>query len=415
MSFTFSRSFCFYVVAFAIAGLTPFLLLPVLTKNMSPHSFGEVTSFVIWVGLLANIAGLCAHGFISVRFYKVDAEKFRSVVFSSIVTVAVAHLIAFILMMAAYKLIADIVSLPMNYALLAVVCSFFVSLNLQCLTIFQVNNRAELFLLARGVQALIELLFCFILLYFFTTESSARIYSYTFAIFASSILGVFLIWRLGCVVVGNYFVDGVELLKFSYPLIPHVLAGTALASVDRLVVSTKLGAGSLGIYMVAMQVGMAMLILIDPLNKSLMPWLFRQLKDGSYLTRRLIVVRTYQLFLVLILAGIILCSVAYYCFDMFVDDRYAYSRHLIPWFVAGFVIQGMYYTQVNYLFYAERTALLSAVTTSIAIIGWGISWKLTSAYELNGAAVSFFVNSLLLFITVWVVSSRVIPMPWKLG
>ena len=64
------RSIVIYACAFAVAGATPFLLLPVLTRHLSPAQFGEVTSFLMVTALLGNLAGLSAHGFVTVRYFK---------------------------------------------------------------------------------------------------------------------------------------------------------------------------------------------------------------------------------------------------------------------------------------------------------------------------------------------------------
>jgi O-antigen/teichoic acid export membrane protein len=89
-------------------------------------------------------------------------------------------------------------------------------------------------------------------------------------------------------------------------MLPHIVAGTAITYMDRLVVSSQLGTESLGIYMVAMQVGMGMIALIEPLNKALAPWLFERLSKGANQeVRHMIVQRTYQLYIALAIMGIL--------------------------------------------------------------------------------------------------------------
>lgn len=414
MSSKLSRDFYIYLVTFAVVGVTPFLLLPILTKHLSPTDFGEVTSFIIWTTLLASVAGLSSHGFVSVRFYKIESEKFRTLISSSIVAVASAHLLAAIMVYILFEILDKILNLPIEYTLFGVVTSFFLSVNLLLLTVFQVTTNPLLYLRVRVLQAFIEFVFCVAIIYLVVADSDARIYSYGLALIVSVILGMIYTRRLGLLGAQFKQVDIKALLKFSGPLMPHIVAGSIISSLDRLVVSTKLGADGLGIYMVAVQIGMAMIILIDPLNKALMPWLYAQLRKNSEHVRRMVVIRTYQLFVVLVIIGGLLCVVADYFFYKIIDVQYSTARSLIPWFVAGFVMQGMYYTQVNYLFYAERTSRLSIITVSVAIVGTLISWKMTSLYSLEGAAASFLINNALLFVMVWFASSKTVSMPWGL-
>jgi O-antigen/teichoic acid export membrane protein len=193
-----------------------------------------------------------------------------------------------------------------------------------------------------------------------------------------------------------------------------VAAGTAITYLDRMVVSSLLGAPSLGLYMAAMQIGMVMIALVEPLNKALAPWLFRQLARNDEAVRRMIVRRTYGLFVALALVGVVLAAAAWLLFERLVGAAYAEARPLVPWMVAGFVLQGMYYAVVNYLFFAERTGRLSATSSTVAVVGVGVSTLLTSQWGLVGAAVSFTINNALLLLLVWAVAAASVPMPWRL-
>lgn len=395
-----------------MAGVTPFLLLPILTKRLTPQQFGEVTSFLVLTALLGNIAGLTAHGFVSVRFFKTAVEKFRILVSSSIAAVTAAHGLALIGVALLFPLLANALALPLGYTMLAVLAALFVNLNLISLAIFQSSGQPWLYLKARVLQGVTELGLCIGLLFLVAADASARIYSYTAAIAASAALGLYWCIRRGQV--GAPMERGAikSLLIFGVPMLPHIIAGSAIIYVDRLVVSSLLGAESLGIYMVAMQFGMAMIALIEPLNKALAPWLFEQLSKEGHGVRQMIVKRTYQLFAGLALVGVLVVAAAYTLFDQMVGAKFVSARALIPWMVAGFVLQGMYYGVVNYMFYAERTGTLSMVTGSTAVVGGVVAYGLTSSFGLQGAAASFFVTNSLLFLLVWYAASKAVPMPW---
>ncbi len=409
------RSIQIYACAFAFAGAAPFLLLPILTTHLTPQQFGEVTSFLVLTGILGNIAGLTAHGFVAVRFFKTAAEQYRLLVSSSIAAIGLMHILTLLLVALLFPLLAQALALPRSYTMLAVLAAFFLSLNLVFLAIFQSSGQPWLYLQARVVQGITELILCLGLLFLVTTDSSARIYSYTVALAASAMLGLYYCARRGQV--GTQVERGAvkELMVFGVPMLPHILAGTAITYLDRLVVLSLLGAESLGIYMVAMQIGMAMIALIEPLNKALAPWLFDQLSRGQAGVRQMIVKRTYQLFAMLTLVGTLVAVTAQLLFDHVIGAKFGPARALIPWMIAGFVLQGMYYAVVNYMFYAERTGTLSMVTASTAVVGCLVSYGLTSTFGLQGAGASFLVNNALLFLLVWFAASKAVPMPWKPG
>jgi O-antigen/teichoic acid export membrane protein len=409
------RSILLYACAFAVVGVTPFLLLPILTTKLTPTQFGEVTSFLVFTALLANLAGLSAHGFVSVRFFKSTTTIFRTLVSSSIATLGATHLVALLIVGVLYPLLANILGLPQGYTLLAILAAFFLNLNLLFLSIFQSSGKPMLYFHARLVQGIFELVLCIGLIYQIAADESSRIYSYMVALAASALVGFYYCRRGGQV---GSIVDGGSmrnLVFFGVPMLPHIVAGTAITYVDRLVVSSQLGTESLGIYMVAMQIGMGMIALIEPLNKALAPWLFERLSNGGLQVRHMIVRRTYQLYTALAIMGVLVASVANIFFDTLVGEKFSSARSLIPWMVAGYVLQGMYYSVVNYMFYAERTGRLSMVTGTTAAVGCAISYTLTSAFGLHGAAASFLLNNTLMFALVWVVAAKAVPMPWGLG
>lgn len=412
MSMPVGRSVLIYGCAFAVAGATPFLLLPILTRALSPQQFGEVTSFLILTTILSNAAGLSAHGFVSVRYFKTTTPEFRGLATSATLAVVAAHALAALALVALFPQLQRLLDLPLALSMLAVAAALVLSLNLIFLSIFQSAGQPLLYLRSRLVQAIIEFSLCVALITLFVADSGSRIYSYAAALAASAAVGLVMCWRRGHLGAGIDRTHLRSLAAFGLPMLPHIVAGSALVYVDRVVVSSLLGNESLGIYMVAMQIGMAMVVLIEPLNKALGPWLFDQLAKDDPALRRMIVRRTYMLYGVLAAIGIAVAGAASLFFDELIGARYGAARAIVPWMVAGFVLQGMYYSVVNYLFFAERTGRLSIMSSATAIVGCGVSYALTSSFGLAGAGISFAFNNGLLFVLVWFAASKAVPMPW---
>lgn len=406
-----SRSVLIYACAFAVAGATPFLLLPVLTRQLSPQQFGVVTSFLVLTAMLANAAGLSAHGFVSVRYFKSERAVFSGLSTSAMAAVVGAHAVAAAAVVLLFPVLQRLLGLPLGWTLLAVLASLALSLNLVLLSIFQSSGQPMRYFGARVVQGTVELVGCLALLTLLVPDPAARLWSYTAALAASAAFAWRACSRAG-LVGGPVRSEALRALAiFGVPMLPHIVAGSALTYLDRVVVSALLGADSLGLYMAAMQIGMVLVVLIEPLNKALAPWLFEQLARGR-VSRHAIVGRTYVLWVALVGAAGALAGIATLFFDTLVGERYISARPLVPWMAAGFLLQGMYYTVVNYLFYAEKTGHLSVMSGISACVGCGFSYGLTSAYGLAGAGASFALNYALLFALVWIAAARAVPMPW---
>jgi O-antigen/teichoic acid export membrane protein len=120
------------------------------------------------------------------------------------------------------------------------------------------------------------------------------------------------------------------------------------------------------------------------------------------------------MYAVLLLIGGLWTLLSMYFFENFIGSQYISAKSLIPWMVAGFTFQGMYYSVVNYIFYAEKSGRLSMATTLTATIGCVLSYLLIRKLGLRGACISFALNNCLLFLIVWLVASRSVSMPWLL-
>jgi O-antigen/teichoic acid export membrane protein len=408
------QSFIIYTVAFAVAGATPFLLLPFLTRLLSPAEFGVVTSFIMLTSLVANVAGVTAHGFVSVRFFKVPSSSFGSITFTSLTAVVGAHCIAILLLMAFSSTLSANFNLSPEYVVLTALGSLLLNVNIIFLAIFQSSRQPLMYLGARIIQSVCELGVCAALMMWVAADERARIGSYLAALFFSALFGVGVAMRNRHVVASFDRAILPDLFRFGVPLLPHVIAGTALVQIDRIVVSSKLGADGLGVYMVAMQIGLAMMVFIEPLSKSLAPWLFGELARNDFDSRHTIVKWTYFLFIGLVVVGAVVAVAAHLLFDQIIGHEFHDARTLIPWVVAAFVLQGMYYCVVNYLFYAEKTGRLSIVSGATACLGLLCSVVLTTRFGLRGACASFLLTNAVLFLAVWAVAARTVHMPWLL-
>ena len=406
------KSMLIYAAALAAAGLTPFILLPVLTKLLSPTEFGKATSFLIFAVMIGNFAGLSSHGFVSVRYFKAEPAEFKEIVSSAVLCICAAHLLVLVLLPLLLPVLATWFDLSPRVSAFAVLAALLVSLNQVFLAIFQSTGNPMLYLRARVVQAAAEILICIVLVVTIAPDATSRIASYAIAMAASVYLGLFFCRTKNYLGLAWSRRGIKSLLAFSVPMVPHILAGTAITYVDRVIVSSFLGVDSLGIYMVGMQIGMAMSLLIEPMNKAFAPWLFEQLAKRDPSVNRMVVNYTYRFYVGLIATALVVIIASQALFDRVIGAQYAAAKPLIPWMVMGFVFQGIYYSVVNYIFYAEQTGKLSMISSASALCGGLLSYVFVSQWGMAGAGVSFTLTNLVLFVLAWLLASRVVPMPW---
>ncbi len=98
----------------------------------------------------------------------------------------------------------------------------------------------------------------------------------------------------------------------------------------------------------------------------------------------------------------------------FLNERYLDSKEVIPWIAFGYAFQGMYFMVVNYIFYEKKTYILAFVTFTSGIIHVILSYTFIHAYGAIGVAYATTLSFFIMFVMVWILSSKIYPMPWTL-
>ncbi len=246
----------------------------------------------------------------------------------------------------------------------------------------------------------------------YAPDATSRIFSYSAALAVSATVGLCVLHRWGLLASLPTLARAREILTFGLPMLPHIASGVIIMNVDRIFVTGFLGTEGLGIFMVAMQLGLALGLVTEPLNKAIAPWLFKKLSEGRESVKSEIVKNTYYIFLALLTVTLVASVIFYFFFENIFQLSYMPAKDLSFLIAIGVAFQGMYYCMVNYLFYAEATALLSRITLSVAGVAAANSYVLILQFGLAGAACAFAINNLLLFLAVWYIANRAVPMPW---
>jgi O-antigen/teichoic acid export membrane protein len=203
------------------------------------------------------------------------------------------------------------------------------------------------------------------------------------------------------------------LLRFGVPLVPHAAAGILLATADRFVVSADLGAGPLGIYGAAAQLGAVMAILADAFVKAYNPWLYERLAAHELSDSLAVVGAAYASVPGFLLLAIAVGAVLFVASQLLLGPAYRDGAGLLPWFVLGGACSGIYLALSGLFFFAGRTGLLGAVTLPCALGGLAINVLLVHRLGVAGAAMGYAAAQALLAATTWLVASRSFDLPWR--
>lgn len=200
-------------------------------------------------------------------------------------------------------------------------------------------------------------------------------YSWEFVILATLIsLFIFSVIGLILVIKENMIKISLDLsyiknaLGFGIPMLPTALKDTVMSTTDRLFLINMVSFAAVGLYTIAFQLSMILMLLTSSFNSAFSPWLFEKLKLNEKLTLLAIVKYTYIYFVLIILFGIAWILVANLIVNYLLDSQYENSVEYIPWIVFSFVFGGMHSMVVNYIYYAQKTIVYGIISTMAIVL-----------------------------------------------
>jgi O-antigen/teichoic acid export membrane protein len=409
---SFLKSAAIYSLSNIVSAIVPFLLLPALTRALSPQQYGEIAMFATLVTITSAIVGLSVHGSAGVRYFDQSKTEF-SVYVTSCMLVMLASLVgAALLLLCILAVYPSAIGIPLRWSLasLGVAAASFV-LQMR-LVIWLAQKNAVQYAGLQVFYAMLNAGFTVLMVLVVYGSAEGRMGAQMIAIALVATIAGFSLARSGMLgrhVSMPYMKDAV---RFGTPLVPHLLGTTVLVTLDRFVITEYLGLSETGLYMVAVQIALAFALLADAANKAFVPWLYEQLAVANPEFPLWIVKRTWACFFAIaVIAG---------CAVLIVDplirfvagDKYVAAAAVLPWLIGGQAFGTAYFLVANYIFYSKRTHYLAVASVVSGLFNAVLTLTLVPSMGIAGAGVAFFWAQALLFSLVWLCSNRAYPMPW---
>lgn len=392
----------------------PFLLLPVLTRVLTPADYGIVAMFGIVVSILGAFTGLSVHGAVGVRYFQLDSGKLAEYVGTCLAILFVSTALVLGIVAIGGSWLERVTQIPADWLLAVVLMSgaqFVINLRL---SLWLVQHKAARYGAFQVSQSLVNVGFS---LYFVVVLGMAwqgRLIGQMIAVMLFMLLSLYWLVRSKEFAIPSApRDDAVDALKFGVPLIPHVIGGLLIVATDRFMITNLLDISQAGIYMVALQLGQALGLLTDSFNRSYAPWLMGQLGKPDTARDRNIVRGTYLYFVIVTLLACVLGVLAPWVLSFLVGEKFRGVAPIVIYVAMGYAFGGMYYMVTNYIFFASKTAYLAWITLLSGLFNVVATYVLIKANGLPGAAQAFMLSQAMIFLGTWLLAHKVRPMPWK--
>lgn len=403
-----------YIGANILNAAVPFLLLPILTRYLTPNEYGEVAIFTVLIGAYSAIAGLSVHGAAVRKYYdNVSKDQLAQYIGSCLQILCVSSLGLLIVSFLFRDSISEWLNLRIEYIFSAIVVAAFTFISTIRLGQWQASKKPIKYASFDIFRSVTDFLLATTFVVVLLLGVEGRVLAQSVSAFLFGLIAIGLFHRDNLLHFFCWRPDYLkEALSFGVPLLPHVLGIFLLKSVDRFVINSELGLDAAGLYMVALQFSLALAIVLQSFNRAYTPWLFEKLKNNNDRDLRMIVRSTYLYFGASILAGIAAFILGPPLITFIAGQEYSGAGEVIGWLVLGQAFGGMYLMVTNYIFYSKRTGMLGLSTVMTGAINVGLLFYLTSLIGLEGAAIAFCFSMFLRFIFTWYIAQQRHPMPW---
>lgn len=391
----------------------PFLLLPILTRVLTPADYGTVAMFGIVLSVFGAFTGLSVHGAIGVRYFQLEKKELAQYVGSCVGILVVSSSVLFLLIAIFGSWVAEVSSVPLDWLLVAVALSGFQFLGNIRLSLWQVAGEARRYGAFQISQSLLNAAMSLILILAVGMAWEGRVLGQTIAVmlFGSIALGWLL--RDGLIRLPiEWRIQSWDALKFGIPLIPHAIGGLLIVAADRFVIVRLLDVAQAGIYMVALQVGQALGLVTESFNKAYAPWLMKNLSKPTEALRMTIVRGTYIYFALVLATAAFFGFLAPILLSFLVGESFRTAGEMVIYIAFGFAFGGCYFMVTNYVFFESKTKFLALVTFFSGITNIPLMFILIDHNGIVGAAQAFMLTNALNFIGTWWLAQKLHPMPW---
>ncbi|UOB73965.1 MULTISPECIES: oligosaccharide flippase family protein [unclassified Pseudoalteromonas] len=368
----------------------PFLLLPILTFQLTLEEYGGLILLESFIVILTPILQFSIAGLI-VEYFKLSKSDFSLYLTNSLIIVLPVFVFFQIIVFYSSEFIVGRFGLHEGWFLtLPIIILFNVTIQASVL-VYQCKKKYRLYSLFLLGPNVVTFILTISLLFFFDLGWESKLFAVFSSFFLFSVLSFYLLikeldikWKLSWFMVSSN-------LKFTLPIIPHSVAAGMYFMADRIFISEFLGNASVAIYAAGMQLAMIMSVLQNSLSKAWAPFVMEFIAQKAE-EKTLFLDGYSQLFrfmflacLVVILSGVIISIVIYFLVDHLLPIDYSQAKYLGIMLIGGFCLLGFYKVYTPILWYHKRTGSLSKVTVIVFLINLVLNLLLIPKYGVYGA------------------------------
>lgn len=402
----------YYIFINIWVGFIPFLLLPILTRYLSPQEFGLVALYTSLVALFSAIFTIGVNGVIGRMYFDFHEKEFNEFVGTCLTIAVISGFIIVITIFYFSDQFEVVIKFPINWLWALVLAAFSQALFSIGIAVLQVKMAARQFAVAQLMQTILFAALTLLLVVFLENGWEGRILAQVIAGVLSALAMVAYLVRIQGVRFNYKLRYFKQALRQGLPLCVHVIFGIILSQADRFIISHYENQNEVGLYVVASQLVMVLTFIMDGCNRAYAPWLFNKLLTANDVLRCKIIKYTYISFIFFWMVSVLFASLFQGRMGIIFGKDYQISGQYIFLMSSAAAFMWMYFMVTLYIQFSKRTEYLAIITLFVGTSNFFLCQIFVEKWGTIGAAYVTVASQASMFLLTWIFANYLMPMPW---
>ncbi|MFM5035282.1 lipopolysaccharide biosynthesis protein [Aeromonas media] len=380
------RRTALYMVGDVLSKISPFIILPLLTRIFSPEEFAIYANYLLGINILCIFINGWSIAYLYPSFYK-SKTRFKLVSSISVYVSFIIIILSFFLLIFSWSMSSSVVEL---WSLVFFSGAVF-SINTVYTTILQIKGDAVRFSYFNVGKSIFQLLLVYM---YISLRLEPTVIGVVYIYLVTSIIYMlFALFKLCRDRLLSFFVFSIfkDALSYGAPLIPNMALGYAKTSIDRVILLYVFGVSVIGVYSASFQLFSVIILFSSSLIKGITPELLSSIKSCN--AQKVRKITFFYIVSVVCVCVCVWCGM-YFGGALFLGESFG---NLKPYSFLSLSIAlgaiGSIFTAYYQIF--EKTKLLMSITIFTTLLHMLSLYLGAKLFEVNGFIFCHIISSLI--------------------
>lgn len=378
---SFKRHSITYIVAEFFNKGVLFFTLPIFTYLLSPKDYGYLSLYITTSNFIVAFLGLNLYSAVARQYHteRHDYSDFIKTLFSFLIFFI--FFVSFMLFLTRSS-VANWLGIDEGLLMAAMSTAAFMVILGFYLSFLQTSHQSRRYVILTTIKNIL-ITFLTLLIIFYLTESKymGRVYADILVIGSLSLYIFFKINKGFSLCFDFKYLK--EAFLFCLPLMPVTISGLVLLQLDIFLINTLLGPDSAGLYALAFNISMVLVVFTTAFNSSWLPIFYKVYDEKKF---EFIQESIERYFKVICLIALCLSLCCRYIVLLMSSASYYEAYIIVPLIVFGFVFSYLNNLLMAYAMYRKRILLMSSGSIFVALLNIYLNYKYIPLYGYQAAA-----------------------------